>query len=127
FTGQVWVTKRGVARFGLKCLDKLLSALATNVLIDSPSQRSFLIEQGVVTPAKSRVLAHGSISGVDVERFRPDPGSRVVLRRKLGIPEDAVLFLYLGRLNRDKGMLDLAAAFAQISGECREVWLALVG
>lgn len=127
FTGQVWATRRGLPRFGLKCADRLLAALATHVLIDSPTQRDFLVAQNVVRPAKCTVLAKGSISGVDTARFRPDGAARAAVRQELGIAADGVLFLYLGRLNRDKGMLDLAAAFAQSCRQRDNVWLALVG
>ena len=57
FTGQVWVTRRGPMRWLLKAADKCIAALATDVLVDSPSQRTFLIEQGVVTAQRSTVLA----------------------------------------------------------------------
>ena len=41
FTGQVWVTRRGPMRWLLKAADKCIAALATDVLVDSPSQRAF--------------------------------------------------------------------------------------
>jgi glycosyltransferase involved in cell wall biosynthesis len=127
FTGQVWATRKGIQRFALKWADRLISALATHVLIDSPSQRDFLVAQGVVPEAKATVLAQGSISGVDVQRFRPDERTRAELRVELGIPLHDTLFLYVGRLNRDKGILDLASAFAELSRQREDVWLALVG
>jgi len=127
FTGQVWVTRRGLARLVLKCVDRLLAMLATHILIDSPSQRDFLVAQHVVSAHKCTVLANGSISGVDVERFRPDAGLHRAVRSELAVPDNGVLFLYLGRLNRDKGVLDLAAAFALASRKRGDLFLALVG
>lgn len=127
FTGQVWVTRRGFARLILKNIDRLLAALATHVLIDSPSQRDFLLAQGVVPAHKCSVLAKGSISGVDVQRFRPDAAARHSVRTELAIPDDGVLFLYLGRLNRDKGIQDLATAFAQACRTRSDLYLALAG
>lgn len=127
FTGQVWVTRSGLQRWILKHLDRLLATLSTHNLIDSPSQRQFLIAQGIVSAVNSTVLAQGSISGVDVARFRPDPGAFHDVRRELQIPADGVLFLYVGRLNRDKGVLDLATAFAALCGQNPNVWLVLVG
>ena len=44
FTGQVWVTRRGPMRWLLKAADKFIVALATDVLVDSPSQQDFLIK-----------------------------------------------------------------------------------
>ena len=69
FTGQVWFTRTGFQRWLLKLTDKLIAAMATDVLVDSPSQRAFLIKQGVVTAEGSIVLGAGSICGVDISAF----------------------------------------------------------
>lgn len=115
FTGQVWVTRSGMARSLLKSMDRLIASLTTYALVDSASQRQFLLDEGVLAADRSGVLAQGSISGVDVGRFRPDEAVRARLRQELGIPQDEVIFLFLGRINRDKGVLDLAAAFSGMS------------
>lgn len=112
FTGQVWVTRSGLARWLLKSLDSLIARLATYTLVDSASQRQFLLDEGVLSTGRSGVLAQGSISGVDVNRFRPDAEIRAQIRRELHVPETDTIFLFLGRLNRDKGVLDMAVAFA---------------
>lgn len=112
FTGQVWVTRSGMARWFLKSIDRLIALLTTHTLVDSASQRQFLLDEGVLSHTRSSVLAHGSISGVDVSRFKPDADARNRIRLELHIPDDDTIFLFLGRLNRDKGVLDLAAAFA---------------
>lgn len=127
FTGQVWVTRSGVKRCLLKMIDKLMASLATDLLTDSPSQREFLIAEGVVRPEKIQVLAGGSICGVDVERFQARPGMRDSLRQELDIPEDAVVVLFLGRMNRDKGVLDLARAYADLAVKNQGLWLLAVG
>ena len=127
FTGQVWATKYGWRRTALKFFDKLIVLLATRVLVDSPSQRDFLLAEGVLTADKGEVIGHGSICGVDAERFHPSPEIRNTIRRELGIPDTAMVVIFLGRLNRDKGMLDLADAFTRIAVSRPEVLLLLVG
>lgn len=127
FTGQVWVTRRGPIRLLLKSLDRLIALLATDVLADSESQRQFMIDEGVVSLQKSSVLASGSISGVDLHRFRPDQSARIDIRKQLGIDENQVLLLFLGRLNLDKGVLDLAHAFKMIAGQHPTAHLLFVG
>lgn len=127
FQGEVWATRRGFWRVLLKNLDRVVATLATHLLVVSRSEQSFLIENRIIPKGKSTVLASGSISGVDAARFKPDPRARAEVRRELNIKEDAIVFLYLGRLTVDKGVLDLAAAFARILEVQPDVHLVLVG
>lgn len=127
FHGEVWSTKEGWSRFALKSLDKLVGLLATNILAVSPSQRDFLVMEGVLPAGKARVIGAGSICGVDPLRFYPDAEVRQLIRHELGIAPDENVILFVGRLNRDKGVLDLAAAFAAIAGQREDVTLLLVG
>jgi len=127
FTGQVWATRTGFSRWLLKAMDRMLAASATHLLADSASQRQFLIDQKVVPAERIAVLGKGSISGVDVQRFAPDSGARAEVRGSLGVADDDVLFLFLGRLNRDKGVLDLAQAFALVAKDHSQARLLVVG
>jgi glycosyltransferase involved in cell wall biosynthesis len=127
FQGEVWVTRRGALRWLLKNLDRLVAKLATDLLVVSNSERDFLISAGLIPAAKSRVLNHGSISGVDCERFKHDAGARATLRAEFGIPDHAAVFLFLGRLKRDKGVLDLVGAFAALAREDAACRLLIVG
>ena len=127
FTGQVWVTRKGFTRWLLKAADKCIAAMATDVLVDSPSQRNFLIEHSIVGAKNTSVLGAGSICGVNIERFSPNERVRKVVRREFGTASDSFVCLYLGRLNRDKGVLDLACAFAQVAGKHPKVELWVVG
>jgi glycosyltransferase involved in cell wall biosynthesis len=127
FTGQVWVTQRGFMRWLLKAADKCIAVLATNVLVDSPSQRSFLIQERVLSPQRSEVLGAGSVCGVDTLRFAPSPMVRQEVRDAMGSATDSMVCLYLGRLNRDKGVLDLASAFAQVASKHPKAELWVVG
>jgi glycosyltransferase involved in cell wall biosynthesis len=127
FTGQVWANKRGLKRRFLKFFDLLIAFFATHTLMDSPSQRDFLIAEGIVSPRKAMVIGHGSICGVDPSRFHADTTIRLQTRQALAISPHATVLLFLGRLNRDKGMPELAAAFAAILKTHPETILLLVG
>lgn len=127
FTGQVWATRKGFSRLFLKTFDRLIALFATHVLADSASQRQFLIDEGVVSADRIAVLANGSICGVDPERFAADPKIRANIRDSFGIPRDAVVALFLGRLNREKGVIDLVRGFLQIAGQCADLYLLVVG
>lgn len=127
FTGQVWSTRTGAGRALLRTMDRVLARCATHLFADSVSQRQFLIDQGVVRPGDVQVLGQGSVCGVDTLRFRPDLRRREETRARLGIDASAVVALYLGRLNEDKGIPELAEAFSRIASECPTLHLVLVG
>jgi glycosyltransferase involved in cell wall biosynthesis len=51
-------------------------------------------------------------NAVDISRFRPaDADERRALRRGWDIPAEAVVCLFVGRLSREKGLMDLVAAW----------------
>lgn len=125
FTGQVWATETGLKRSFLKFIDKLIGEMTTHNVVDSPSQCNFLAQQKVLREQKSIVFGSGSVSGVDLKRFMPNEHMRVKVRLELAIPKGAFVFIYLGRLNQDKGILDLARAFAKIQNS--KVFLLIVG
>jgi glycosyltransferase involved in cell wall biosynthesis len=125
FTGQVWATEAGLKRSFLKSIDRLLGKMTTHNFIDSPSQRDFLVRQKVLNEQKSIVFGSGSVSGVDLKRFMPNEHMMVKVRLELAIPKGAFVFIYLGRLNQDKGILDLACAFAKIQNS--KAFLFIVG
>ena len=51
----------------------------------------------------------------------------MTVRKMHAIPSDAVVCLFLGRMNADKGVQDLLAAYASIAGAYPKLWLLLVG
>ncbi len=127
FTGQVWATKRGLARWFLQRLDRLMVRAATHLLADSPSQAEFLVAMGIVPRARVAVIGDGSICGVNLDRFKPDPIARGEVRASLGVAAEARLFLFLGRLKRDKGVGELAQAFRELALAHAHVHLAFIG
>lgn len=127
YQGEVWASKRGFMRALLKFMDWLIAKTATHVLAVSDSERQFLEEEGVTRPGQIRVLGSGSICGVDTSHFRPDPEARTEIRARYGIPDDAVVCLFLGRMTVDKGVFDLVRAYAECVESHPDLWLVLVG
>ncbi len=127
FTGQVWYTKTGLRRHFLKQLDKIAGLFASHVLVDSPTQRDFLLSESVINNKKSSVLQKGSVAGVDLEKFKSNPTARDTLISTLNFNKDDVVILFLGRLVIDKGILDLASAFVKINEGRQSVRLLIVG
>ena len=127
FTGQVWATRRGFARSALKTLDRLIVLLASKVFADSASQCRLLRDEGVVRDGQIGMLGSGSIAGVDLKRFCPDTVNHERLRKQMGTDANACVFLFVGRLARDKGVFDLVQAFLEIASALRDIELWVVG
>lgn len=126
FTGQVWHSKKGIFRTLLKNLDRLIVYCATHILVDGESQRQFLIQNKIIDEKNSRVLGKGSISGVDLGRFSPNTEIRDKYRKELNLSSE-VIFMFLGRINLDKGVLDLVQAFLRLNRKYNNSKLVLVG
>ena len=127
FTGQVWANKVGLRRVILKKIDRMIVGLASDLFVDSESQRQMLYRENLVEPGGIEMLGGGSISGVDLQRFNPDPVVKDKKRREVGSSFDVCVFLFLGRLTRDKGAFDLVEAFRQVAIDVSEVELWVVG
>ena len=128
FTGQVWVTKKGIVKYMLKSFDKLIYKLSTHCLTDSELQKKFLEDSGVVKKDDIKVLGNGSICGVDTKKFYPNQDYRTHVRNELNISPNTILLLFLGRLNTDKGILDLAHVFNEIfKNQNKNISLLIVG
>ncbi len=126
FTGQVWHTKKGITKIVLKNIDRLIVACATKILVDGRSQISFLKKNQIIRD-KGLVLGNGSISGVEIKKFSPSKSVRVNSRKKLKISNDEWVFMFLGRLNKDKGVIDLIKSFNLIDKKKYNCCLYLVG
>ena len=127
FTGQVWANKSGAPRFLLKIFDRLIVLCANRVFSDSASQCRFLEVNGVVKRGSIHVLGRGSLAGVDLSRFHPNISSRIDLRRELCISNDDLVFIFVGRLVRDKGVFDLVQALSSVNAYYPQWQLWMVG
>ena len=127
FQGEVWSSKSGLLRLILKTCDRITAAASTSLLAVSASEKTFLLDEKVVAPKYIEVLGQGSISGVDTALFRPDGDARREWRTGLGIEEDDRLILFLGRINRDKGVGELIDAGRRLLRDFSDVKIAFVG
>jgi len=130
FTGQAWANLSGFKKWICIQMDKVIISLNTQVYADSFSQVEFLLEQKVIKNLEDiKVLGDGSLAGVDLQRFS-DMEKEIFRERRraeFNIPHESFVFIYLGRINIDKGINELFEAFNKLTKENRNAYLILVG
>ena len=127
FTGQIWCNMTGMKRQFYKFIDRLTVRLNTHLLADGKPQMEYLIEQGIVKREKIKVLGNGSICGVDISKFNPTIEMRKKERNTLGYTDENIVYTFLGRLKRDKGIREILSAFNNLVGEYPKARLLLIG
>ncbi len=129
--GLPYTTASGWKRALLVGTERVASRLASQVLCVSESIRHIAIADRLCDRSKIKVLCNGSIGGVDAAgEFNPLSLASDLRRRTrsaLGIPEGALVVGFIGRIVRDKGMIELAGAWKLLSAEFPELHLLLVG
>ena len=117
-------TLRGLKRKLLQITERMASASAHVVVCNSRSLRKEAMTLHIAPASKLVLLGEGSSNGVDLERFSPGP-SRI--RQQRGIPSDAFVVGFAGRLTNDKGLPELLEAFTAILRQEPRARLLLVG
>jgi glycosyltransferase involved in cell wall biosynthesis/O-antigen/teichoic acid export membrane protein len=123
-------TARGLRRALLRASDRVACALAHRVLAVSPSVLAAAVAQGLLAPERAAVPARGSINGVDAHRdFCPEihreAGRRV--RARYGLTDREPVVGFVGRIVRDKGIVELAEAWRTVRGRYGDAHLLMVG
>ncbi len=121
FTGLLFPTAKGLRRHLLITVDKVISQLATTVVPEGKGVKREL-EQSRITRKKLSVVGNGNIAGVDTSYFCRGYDRETEPAASLAIAEhtpEARVFIFIGRLNKDKGLNELAAAFQMLQGNVR--------
>ena len=127
FTGLIFPSKSGFMKQLLIVMDKVLCRCATNIYPEGNGVRKDLIKY-MITNKPLKVIANGNVNGVDLDYFDPNQitlSQRNHLRRELDIKLEDFVFIFIGRLVKDKGIDELVSAFKNLPSE--NVKLLLVG
>ncbi len=124
-------TATGATRALLTATERVACGMATHVLCNSHSLREDFKRLRLGNPRKMSVLLQGSGNGVDLdERFnrgRLPPNIRSAVRARHGIPDDALVIGFVGRIVRDKGVVELWEAWRDIRKDFAAARLLIVG
>lgn len=123
-------TTSGLKRLLLKTTERIASACAHQVVCVSESMRQVYVKQKLAPARKCMIPGPGSSNGIDVSRFEKTDErleAARAIRHRLDIPIDAPVIGFVGRLTRDKGIVELAEAFRTVQQSHPDARLLLVG
>lgn len=128
--GLPMMTATGAKRELLCWTERISCGLAHKTIAVSHSLRDVAIEERLTRANKIHVMLGGSGQGVEAKK-RFDPamyeGERERIRREQNIPEDALVLGFIGRLVRDKGIVELASAWETLRERHPNAHMLIVG
>ncbi|AND64630.1 glycosyl transferase family 1 [Flavobacterium covae] len=117
FTGLIFPYKTGFFQKLLIFMDKILCWSATNVYPEGEGVKKDLIKYRI-TKKVLKVIGNGNINGIDTAFFEPEQISEeetLKLKAQLDIAKDDFVFIFVGRLVKDKGINELITAFTNLN------------
>lgn len=121
---------KGIKRRILNIVEKLTYACATKVYPNSIGLKGIIIKNKFTTSKKLKVIGYGSSNGIKTSHFNPllfTQKDNTILREELGIKKLDFVFIFLGRIVRDKGINELIEAFVKLAKKHDNIKLLLVG
>lgn len=129
FTGLAFPTRTGMLQKILIKTDQILCWAATNIYPEGQGVKNDLINYGI-TNKPLKIIANGNINGIDVAHFDAAQFSQLEinqLKYQWKIHADDFVFVFVGRLVKDKGINELIVAFKALRLQHQNAKLLLVG
>lgn len=128
--GMPLTVATGFKRQLLNQMEKLTYVCATKVYPNSYGLEQIILKEKFTNPAKLKVIGKGSSNGIDTSQFDPalvSAATKEEIRKELGIKESDFIFLFIGRVVKDKGINELVQAFVEVNKIDVHTHLVLVG
>ncbi len=106
----------GLKRKLLNFVEKLTYRSATHIYPNSKGLYEFILNENFTSKSKLKIIGQGSSNGIDTDFFSPEQVSdkqKSDLKTELGIEKEDFVFVFVGRLVKDKGINELVSAFSQ--------------
>lgn len=127
--GMIFVAFQGLKRKIFKAVEKLICSLSTRIEPDSESNLQFALEEKIYKREKADVIWNGSACGVNLDKFdiSHKDCNRHEIREKHNISENTYVYVFVGRITRDKGIHELFQAYREICRNDKNICLLMVG
>lgn len=116
--GLPLLEESGAKRTLLNFVEKLTYSCATKVYPNSFKLHDIIVSSKFCATKKLKVIGQGSSNGIDLQHFDKENFSETQqeeLRKALGISGNDFVYIFVGRLVKDKGLNELITAFKAIS------------
>lgn len=127
--GMVYVTMNGLKRKIFETIERMVCRFSTHVQPDSYGNLHYCRTHKLYDESKSSVIWNGSAKGLNLDAFdinKKEAFSKEI-KDKYGIPTDAPVVGFVGRLGREKGCHELFDAFKRVKQEFPNAKLLFVG
>ena len=128
--GMPLMVSTGLKKRVLQSVERLTYSCATGVYPNSKNLAEYIFRNQFCKQKKLKVLGNGSSNGIDTDFFQLTPtiaSSANELRKRFHFRESDFIFLFIGRLVKDKGIEELVDAFIRLKKNHPEIKLLLVG
>ena len=127
--GIAYVGFSGIKRIIFKLEERMVCKLSTWVESDSFGNLKFSHDEKLYPARKGSVIWNGSASGVNTRKFNiiNKESWRKEIRSKYNIPEEALVYIFVGRVTKDKGINELFASARDLFDKHKDMYLLMVG
>ncbi|MCY0971140.1 glycosyltransferase family 4 protein [Chryseobacterium wangxinyae] len=118
----------GAKRKLLNWVEKVTYSSATKIYPNSKGLHDFIVAQKFTSSSKLQIIGSGSSNGIDTSFFSKENVSdekKIKLKNELNIHAEDFVFIFVGRLVKDKGINELITAFTKM--QIKNAKLLLVG
>ena len=121
---------KGAKRSLLNQVEKFTYACATQVLPNSYGLKEIIVNNKYAKSTKLKVIGNGSSNGIDTDYYDSEivsEAEKIELRKKLDIKSSDIVFIFVGRIVKHKGITELVSAFNSLSKKYKHCKLLLIG
>lgn len=128
--GLPLMVETGIKFHVLKFIEKLTYASANHIWPNSFSLLNYINEQKLTKKNKLKVISKGSSNGIDLNRFSITSFNQETLsevKKSIDFNSGNIYLLSIGRLVKDKGIVELVETFKDLQPDHQNIKLVLVG